>query len=102
MDALKPPKFYPASENLAQTWRDYKTEFHVYLEAAGKMEVVDIQKIALLLYGMGKDYIKIYENFVCAKEGDKKKFKKIITHCDSYFEPKKLVKLYVTKFQMKL
>jgi hypothetical protein len=100
MEYLQPPKFNPDDGNIAQCWRDYKAEFDNFLMASGKSKAGGEQKIALLLYGMGREYIKISENFVY-EEGktSKKNFDDVKANFDQHFEPKKLVKLYVTKFQ---
>ena len=96
---LKPPTFAVSSENPSQTLKDYKQESKLYLTAGNKDGSPGNQKVALLLYSMGKDYIKVFNNFTYAEEGEKDDLDVIFHKFDEYFEPKKLVKLYVTKFQ---
>ena len=91
-----PPKFAPD----ATSWKDFKEEFHIYLMASGQEKIDDTQKISLLVYQMGSQYVKVFKNELSfANEQDSKKFKTVIEKFDAYFEPKKLLKAHITKFQ---
>ena len=91
-----PPKFAPD----ATSWKDFKEEFHIYLTASGQEKIDDTQKISLLVYQMGSQYVKVFKNELSfANEQDSKKFKTVIEKFDAYFEPKKLLKAHITKFQ---
>ncbi len=51
---------------------------------------------------MGKQYSKMFENeLTFAKDDDKKVYAKVTEQFDKYFEAKKLVKSYITQFQIR-
>ncbi len=51
---------------------------------------------------MGKQYSKVFENeLTFAKDDNKKVYAKVTEQFDKYFDPKKLVKSYITQFQIR-
>lgn len=100
---FKPPGPFKVDScaNISQAWRDYKQEFELYLMAAGKTEQGEEQKVAILLCCMGREHIKTYNNFTFAEDGHKKVLAQVLLKFGTHFEPKKLVKKYITQFQQR-
>ena len=102
---FKPPSnFRPSNEgNTAQQWTDWKQEFELYLTATDKEAATGKQKVAMLLCSMGKQFIKIFNNFEYDETTRESKddlatvLKKFVKH----FEPQKSLKKYVTQFQQR-
>ncbi|CAM1310083.1 Uncharacterised protein g5342 [Pycnogonum litorale] len=102
MELLQPPKFIAnkAGPNLAKEWADFISEFDIYLVASGKQDgAKDDQKIALLLYAMGREYQTVFTNLTFTEGKDKKKYDDVKGAFNDYFEPRKLRKGYITLFQ---
>jgi hypothetical protein len=92
---ITPPKFAPDAN-----WKDFKEEFGIYLVASGQEKADDVQKISLLVYQMGKQYVKVFKNELpFENENERKTLKTVLQKFDAYFEPKKLLKAHITKFQ---
>ena len=96
--------FRPSNEgNTAQQWTDWKQEFELYLTATDKEAATGKQKVAMLLCSMGKQFIKIFNNFEYDETTRESKddlatvLKKFVKH----FEPQKSLKKYVTQFQQR-
>ncbi|XP_064630948.1 uncharacterized protein LOC135489499 [Lineus longissimus] len=106
VQGILPPKFTPASHDmgvLATSWREYKDELDLYFLASGQGTAAQKQKVSLLLYQMGKQYMKVFQNeLVFEADADKDKYDKVCSAFDKYFEPKKLVKSHITKFQKRM
>ena len=107
IQGILPPKFSAsASADKAQliiAWKDYKADFNMYLLASGQGTLDDKQKIAMLLYQMGKHFIKVHNtDFVFDPPENKDKYDSVVAKFDEHFEPKKLVKGYITKFQRRM
>ena len=89
-----PPPFSPGSsetQNVGQAWKDWKQQFEVFLTG----EV----KVAMLLCALGPAYTKVFNKFTFTNSDQKKQLKIVLEKFDSYFELKKLVKSYITRFQ---
>lgn len=100
MEGLRAPVFKPIENSQAQSWKEFKADFAFYLTACEKDTAADEQKIALLLYCMGKDYQRVFQNLGLTND-EKKVYKTVLEKFDSYFQPKKLTKGYITKFQQR-
>ena len=95
---IKPPRFVVSDErNQSKAWTEFKEELQIYLVAAGKDGAEDAQKIGILLYTMGKPWQKVFNNLDIS-EDDRKKYKEVLAKFDTYFEPRKLKKGYMTEF----
>jgi hypothetical protein len=99
MEGIPPPKFVPRGQNLVAQWRDFSEEFDTWLMAVGKSDAPDLQKLALLLLSMGKEYRTVFNRSLGLSDEEKKKFDTVRTKFDLYFEPMKLKKGYITQFQ---
>ena len=103
---FKPPQpFSPGSsetQNLGQAWKDWKQQFELFLTAAEKKDSPGEVKVAMLLCAMGPAYTKVYNKFTFTNNDQKKQLKIVLEKFDSYFEPKKLVKSYITRFQQRV
>ena len=69
-----------------------------YIIAAGPEKADGPRKVSILLYSMGTRYRKIFASFTFAEDNDRKDYDKVTKKFDEYFEPKKLTKLYMKKF----
>ena len=76
-------------------------EFRLYLVAAEKTEVSGETKVAMLLCSMGSQWIKVFDKFTFPA-GDEKKLDPVLLKFDAHFEPKKLLKGYITRFQQRV
>ena len=81
VQGIIPPKFSPKSHGLGflnSAWRDFISELDIYFLVSGQSNTPDKQKIALLLYQMGKQYQKVFNNdLVFNQVADKDNFKKV-------------------------
>ena len=104
MDAFRPPaKFSPPSEeNIAQSWKEWKQQFELYLVAAEKTKAAGETQVAMLFCSMGPQWIKVFNKFKYNEAGDEKKLDEVIKKFDDFFEPKKLIKSYITRFQRRI
>ena len=96
--AFKPPAFKGTDTNASSVWREYKEEMDNYLMAAGLSEADGERKVAILLYGMGPKYRKVFKSLTFENDAAKKNYDIVTTKFDNHFEPKKLTKLYMKKF----
>ena len=105
VQGIIPPRFSPKSHELGvlnSAWRDFISELDIYFLASGQSNTPDKQKIALLLYQMGKQYQKVFSNdLVFDRAEDKDDFEKVCEKFKLFFEPRKLTKSYITKFQQR-
>lgn len=102
--SFQPPKpFQPqAGVNLAQAWRDWKELFELYLVAAEKENVEDAVKVGILKYSMGPEWIKVAKTFTYVTDEDDEVLANVLEKFDEYFQPKKLLKAYITRFQKRV
>ena len=102
MSSFKPPNNFapPAGQNVYQSWCDWKEQFKLYLLAT-KENGNDEVKIGMMLYAMGAEWLKVSKTFTYVAVEDHKKLDKVIEQFDRYFQPKKLIKAYVTKFHQR-
>ncbi len=94
--AFRPPSFKD-TDNPSQAWRDYKEDLDMYILAAGLEEAGEERKVAMLLYGLTQKHRKIYQSFGLTTE-QKKVYKTVVAKFDEHFEPKKVTKLYMKRF----
>jgi hypothetical protein len=103
VQGILPPKFTPKTHEmgtLSHTWREYKGELSLYFKASGQDNIAGSQKVSILLYQMGKQYQKVYSNeLTFVNDAAKNDYDTVVAQFDDYFEPKKLVKANITKFQ---
>ena len=81
-----------------QVWREFRDDMDNYIIAAGPEKADGPRKVSILLYSMGTRYRKIFASFTFAEDNDRKDYDKVTKKFDEYFEPKKLTKLYMKKF----
>ena len=70
--AFRPPIFKASDTNACSTWKDYKEDMDNYLVAAGLNDAAGERKVAILLYGLGSKYRKIFSSFTFANDDEKK------------------------------
>ena len=102
VQGIIPPKFTPRNHDigvLCQTWKDFKKDLNIYFLASGQNNVSDERKIALLLYQMGRQYTKVFDNELVLTDDERKNYQTVCNQFTNYFEPKKLTRSYVSKFQ---
>ena len=105
VQGIIPPKFTPRNHDigvLAQTWKDFRNELDIYFLASGQNNVEDQRKIALLLYQMGRQFTKVFENELVLTNDERKNYQTVCDKFTAYFEPKKLTRSYVSKFQRRV
>jgi hypothetical protein len=106
VQGIFPPKFAPSSHEmgvLSATWKEFKEELNLYFLASGQGDIDGKRKVSILLYQLGKQCQKVFENdFMFANADEKKDMPTVLKKFDDYFEPKKLVKAYITKFQKRV
>ena len=104
VQGILPPTFSSRSQtHLVSEWKDFKEQLEMYFMASGQIKIPDKQKVSLLLYQMGRQYIKVYNNDLQFENPeDKTKYDVVVSKLDDYFEPKKLMKSYITKFQKRV
>ena len=106
VQGITPPKFIPRNHEigvLSTTWKEFHADLNIYFLASGQNNVTDEQKIALLLYQMGRQYTRVFENELAfPTEANKKDYTFVCEAFKSYFEPKKLTRSYVSKFQRRV
>ena len=95
--AFPPPKFKPDG-NTSVSWRKFKDELANYFIAADLSAASGERKIAILLYSMGTTYQGIFSTFTFADANAKKNYNTVLSKFDAHFEPKRLTKLYMKKF----
>lgn len=93
------PEAFSADKECATEWRMWKEEFNIFLTASDKAEKSDEIKVALLLNCMGSRWIKVFLNLPFEDAEKRKDYKEVIKQLDTYFEPKKMKKTSITKFQ---
>ena len=65
-------------------------------------DYTDKQKVSLLLYSMGAEYMPVYKTFDFANSSDRDKIDVVKKKFNEYFEPKKLLKKQLTMFQARV
>ena len=104
MESFKPPSCFSPSkeENIASAWKDWKQQFKLYLIASQKKNVDGEEKVAMLLYSLGPQWTKVFNKFTFGDDAEKNNLEVVLTKFDNYFEPKKLIKGYITRFQQRV
>ena len=97
-EGFAPPKFSGDDTNSCESWMQYKEDLDTYLYATDLISKPGKRKVAVLLYGMGSKYKKIFNTFTFDRPEDKENFNTVIRKFDAHFEPKKLTKLYMKRF----
>ena len=92
------PKFEPTETDPCTPWRAYKDDIDNYFIAAGLEKVDDVRKIAILLSGMPSKYRQTKKTFQFEDDAASKKYVNVLKEFDKHFEPKKLLKAYLRKF----
>ena len=96
--AFRPPLFKATDANVCESWKEYKEDMNNYLVAAGLSDASGERKVAILLYGLGSKYRKIFNSFRFDPLETKNNYDIVIEKFDKHFEPKKLTKLYMKSF----
>ena len=96
--AFRPPSFTGNDANASQAWKEFKEDMANYMIAAGLKDADGERKVAILLYGLGSKYRRVYNNFQFAEVAHKTDYNRVVGKFDNHFEPKKVTKLYMKKF----
>ena len=100
MAEFKPPKYLVIGleENPANKWRDWieLIELHMAIQTHTYTEK---QKVPLLLYSMGPEYMTVFKNFNFDVPSDVENVNVVKAKFEAYFEPKKL---FLTAFQSRV
>ena len=90
-----------SDENPASKWHDWIEQFNLYMDIQTS-DYTDKQKVSLLLYSMGAEYMPVYKTFDFTNSTDRDKIDVVIKKFNEYFEPKKLLKKQLTMFQARV
>ena len=90
-----------SDENPASKWHDWIEQFNLYMDIQTN-DYTDKQKVSLLLYSMGAEYMPVYKTFDFTNSSDRDKIDVVKTKFNEYFEPKKLLKKQLTMFQARV
>jgi hypothetical protein len=106
---------------LCQSWKDFRRVFMIYMKSSGKMRTTPgDEQVASLLFKMPKIYIDVFDQFeyapgvpaveatdarpavvaVPAESADN--LANVLAKFNEHFEPKKLIKSYITKFNLRV
>lgn len=101
-DAFRPPSHLMISgeDDPRKKWDEWIQQFNLYVDIQ-TATYSEKQKVSLLLYSMGPEYIPIYRNFDFTSTGDEHKMDVVKLKFEQYFKPKKLLKKWLTTFQCK-
>ena len=89
--AFKPPIFKGTDTNASLVWREYKEEMENYLMAAGLSDADGERKVAVLLYGMGPKYRKIFKSFTFENVAAKKDYYTVTGKFDNQLNHKNYI-----------
>ena len=90
-----------SDENPASKWHDWIEQFNLYMDIQTS-DYTDKQKVSLLLYSMGAEYMPVYKTFDFTNSSDRDKIDVVKTKFNEYCEPKKLLKKQLTMFQARV
>lgn len=89
MDSIKPPESLKLTGSVDSSWRTFKQQFALYIQAVGLSDESDSRKIALLLTVAGPQAIEVYNTFTFAVAADREKYDEVIKKFDEHCSPKK-------------
>ena len=103
MAEFKPPKHLVigSDENPANKWRDWIELFDLYMDIQTHF-YTEKQKVSLLLYSLGPEYMTVFKNFDFDAPSDVENVNVVKAKFEAYFEPKKLLKKFLTAFQSRV
>ena len=74
--------------NLAENWKAFHQDYEINIRAAGKKDASDDVRCSLLLCKVGREGMKLYNNFVWANKADKFKTDVVVAKFQEYGVPK--------------
>ncbi|KAL1250505.1 hypothetical protein QQF64_018301 [Cirrhinus molitorella] len=89
MDAVKPPESLKLTGNVDSSWRTFKQQFILYMQAVSLDGESDSQKIALLLTVAGPQATEVYNTFTFVDAEDRGKYDEVMKKFDEHCSPKK-------------
>ncbi|XP_037931443.1 uncharacterized protein LOC119687528 [Teleopsis dalmanni] len=84
------------STNLAQEWKSWSKQFHIFMLATNLEEQQERRKVALLLHHLGADCIDIFNSF--NMDIEEVKLENVLKNFSEYFIPKANVAMERYKF----
>jgi hypothetical protein len=101
---FKPPAHFSPGphENIAQAWQASEEQFKLYL-VASREDVAEGEVQVAMRCAIGPKYSKIFSKFnlTMLTVTQQKDLDLVLKAYKTYFEPKKLIKSYVTRFQQR-
>ena len=90
MDSLKPPKelSLESTSNLSETWKMWKQDFKIFLQATEADNKSNLVKSSILLHCIGKPCREVYNTFPFG-ENENMDYDVIIAKFDEHFAPRK-------------
>ena len=99
MEKLKAPaSFNFNEENLARSWKAWKSHFNFFLVATESDKKAEKVKTAMLLSCIGVKGREIYDTFTFADEETSQKLSNVLTEFENYCTPKKNLTILRHKF----
>ena len=98
MDGLKPPKPFTFDGNIAEKWKQWKTEFQWYLVATESDTKTEKVRAGILLHVLGSKGREVYDTLSFEAPNDKLKYSKIVEQLEAYCIPRKNLTLQRFKF----
>ena len=87
--AFRRPSELSLSGNVAENWQRFKSEFDIFLVAAGLDETSDLRQAMCFLNAVGPAALEVYRTFEWENAGDAKKLVKIQGKFEEYCNPQK-------------
>ena len=85
MNLCKPPEPLRLTGNNVRNWHEFKEQLQWFLEGTESTEKSDGAKIGIMLSHAGKDAGELYKTLPWKKEGDEKKFKKVLEAFEEFW-----------------
>ena len=83
-----PPKFDLTDGNLADSFRKWKRQLEVYMEAIGTTNKPKQQQTAIILHCAGPQVLQVYDHFQFDQEDDKNDPAKVLEKLEEYCNPR--------------
>lgn len=84
------------SSNMPLTWKNWYTQFKIFLRASSLDTQTDQRKVALLLHHMGPDSLEVFNSF--NMDLDTVRFEELVSKLETYFLPKVNIAMERHKF----
>ena len=91
MDWSGIPRAMDLSKSLLSEWDRYKVEMGSFLEEPERKRYPDCRKVAIFMYCIGDEGIRIFNSFSFEKQEDKDNYNVVVGKFEAYFNPNESV-----------